>query len=148
MNIYGVKEAQRRFETIRNAKRRRNGGKAPVTEADLQGLEDWEDAPGGIPFTAGEARAWLEYGAKLRERFPGDETLDDVVEKLLAAEADDQKIRDFVASLNERKQRANAYEDIWGNQRRNVFDAAPQELPGAWSEPAPVKWTPERTVWG
>jgi len=145
MNIYQAREAQRRWETIKNAKRRRNG-KAPVTEADLHG-EDWEMFR-DTNMTVAEARRWLEYGAKLREKYPGDESLDDVVERLMAAEADDAKIRDFVESLHENKRRENSFTDAFGNRRRNIFDAGPQELPGAWSEPAPVKWTPERRLWG
>jgi len=146
MNIYQAREAERRFETIKNAKRRRNG-KPALTLADLEGLEDWQDFR-DTGLTVAEAREWLWYGAELRERFPGEETLDDVVERLLAAEEDDQKIRDFVASLHENKRKANEFVDAFGNRRRNIFDAAPQELPGAWENPAPVKWTPERTVWG
>jgi hypothetical protein len=147
MTIYQAREAERKFANIREIKRRRNGGQAPLTLEDLQGLEDWQDAP-GIPFTVAEAREWLRFGAKLRERFPGEESLDAVIERLLAAEEDDQKIREFVESLHANKRRANEFVDAFGNRRRSIWGDAPQELPGAWSEPAPGKWTPERKVWG
>ncbi|GAB6392244.1 MAG: hypothetical protein MdMp014T_1617 [Treponematales bacterium] len=145
MTIYQAQEAQRKFENIRNIKRRRNG-EAPVTEADLQG-EDWEMFR-DTGFTVGEARRWMEYGAELRERFPGDESLDDVVERLLQAERADQKIREYLETANERKRKANEFVDVFGNRRRSIWGDGPQELPGAWGEPAPVKWTPERRVWG